>query len=339
MAIRIHVLKKERSMSSTVLVERMEPEGPGLERQISDAMTKLGIARRFDEARAVFIKPNLTYDKYKEGVTTRVEFVEAIVRCLRKINSVTRIYIGEGEGGSQAFSMTKAMEAMGFPTLESKYPNVRVINLSTVLSRSVELKAFGKPYSLDLPALFFDEVDFSITCPVPKVHCMTKITLSYKNQWGCLPDTMRLRNHYAFDEIIAQVSDVLKFRYAFLDGKFGLDDNGPMNGTPVRLDWFVASDSLGAFDLTVAEMMCQDWRKVGHLRKARALGLMPEPSDVDVVGDRQALRREFTLRRNFWNYPALAAFKSKRLTRIVYLSRVSKLLHDIMYTFRRRPLE
>lgn len=326
-------------MSFTVLTEGMMPDGPRLDDQIQAAVSRLGLDRRFSQAQAVFIKPNLTYDRYKEGVTTRIEFVEAIVRCLRAISGKTKIYIGESEGGSQAFSMTKAMEVMGFYALQDRYQNLKVINLSTMPSRTVELIAFGKPYPLDLPALFFDEIDFSISCPVPKVHCMTKITLSYKNQWGCLPDTMRLRNHYAFDEIIAQVAEKLKFRYAFLDGRFGLDDNGPMNGTPVRLDWFVAADSLGAFDLVVSEMMGQEWSKVGHLRKAYDQGFLPDRSKVEVIGDPQSMRRKFTLHRSFWNYPALAAFRSKVLTRLVYLSRVSKLLHDIMYTFRKRPLE
>lgn len=326
-------------MSTIVFVEHMEPDDVGLEYQVDDAIKTLGVSKKFNEARAVFIKPNLTYDKYKKGVTTRIEFVETIVKCLRKINATTKIYIGEGEGGSQAFSMTKAMEVMGFFALENKYENVKIINISTLPTKTVELTAFGKPYPLELPAIFFDEIDFSITCPVPKVHCMTKITLSFKNQWGCLPDTMRLSNHYAFDEIIAQVCDKLKFQYAFLDGRYGLDDNGPMNGTPINLDWFVAADSLGAFDLIVSEMMGQNWRKIGHLKKAYTLGFIPSRSEVSVLGDIKSLQRKFKLRRNFWNYPALIAFKSKNITRIVYLSHISKFLHDVMYTFRKRPLD
>ena len=46
---------------------------------------------------------------------------------------------------------------------------------------------------------------------------------------------MRLKNHYVFDEIISQVSRKLKFKYAFLDGKYGLDNNGPIVGDSVKL--------------------------------------------------------------------------------------------------------
>ena len=128
--------------------------------------------------------------------------------------------------------------------------------------------------------LFFDEIDFSITCPVLKVHCMTKISLSFKNQWGCLPDTMRMKNHYVYDKIIGQICDILKFRYAFLDRGIGLNNNGSMVGHLIELNWFVASNSLGAFDVVVSEMMGFNLRGIEHLREAANLGLIPSPEKL-----------------------------------------------------------
>ena len=305
--------------------------------QIAGSLAPLGLVSDFNAAKAIFIKPNLTYPKYKEGVTTRKEFIEQLVAALRTVNSSTIIYIGEGEGGYNSFSMTDAMRSMGYFELEEKYPNVKIVNISKIPSHNVELIAKGKPYKIDLPTLF-DEIDFSISCPLPKVHCMTGITLSFKNQWGCLPDTMRLKNHYAFDEIIGQICNKLKFRYAFLDGKYGLDDNGPMAGIPVVLNWFAASNSLGAFDVLVSEMMGVNWKSIGHLRMADKYGYIPSCDKIQVIGDHIAMSRKFTLNRTSWNYPALAAFRSKPLTYLFYFSKISKLLHDIMYTFRKKPI-
>jgi uncharacterized protein (DUF362 family) len=144
--------------------------------------------------------------------------------------------------------------------------------------------------------------------------------------------------HYAFPHLISQIADALRFRYAFLDGKFGLDRNGPMVGTPVTVGWLVSGDSLGAFDVTVSGMMGWDWRKIAYLRLAHRNGYAPGPEGIDVVGPLEELRRPFSLHRTFWSYPALAAFHSRRLTRIIYLSSISKLLHDVMYTFRERPI-
>jgi len=141
-----------------------------------------------------------------------------------------------------------------------------------------------------------------------------------------------------FDYLISKISDILKFKYAFLDGKYGLNNNGPMVGDPVEVNWFVASNSLGAFDMIVSEMMGFDWRKVGHLKIAAKYGFIPRRQDIEVIGDLGSLKRRFFLKRSFWNYPALAAFHSKRLTDLVYFSGWAKLLHDIMYTFRKKPI-
>ncbi len=326
-------------MVKPIVIVDKSAEGfnPMLE-QFALCIKELSLDEAFANAKAVFIKPNLTYPKFKEGVTTRLEFVESLVAALRKINSTTKIYIGEGEGGYNSFSMTEALREMGFNEMASKYPNVEIINLSAVPRVTVEIMAKNKPYYIELPAFFFNEIDFSISCPVPKVHCMTKITLSLKNQWGCLPDTMRLKNHYVFNEIINQVCEKLKFRYAFLDGKFGLDDNGPMNGVPIEVNWFAASNSLGAIDMIISEMMGFDWKTVGHLKKAEKFGFMPKRNSIKIIGNMDKLKHKFTLRRNVWNYPALIAFHSKNLTHLFYFSVLAKLLHDIMYSIRKRPI-
>lgn len=185
-------------MTPVVFIQKLAQESQSLEHQFIRSFELISIIGDFQKATSIFIKPNLTYPTYRKGVTTRKDSVESLVAALRQINSTTKIYIGEGEGGYNSFSMTDAMRAMGFYDIVKRYSNVEVVNLSKLPRRTVELKANGKPYLIDLSELFFDEIDFSITCPLPKVHCMTKVTLAMKNQWGCLPDTMRLKNHYVW---------------------------------------------------------------------------------------------------------------------------------------------
>lgn len=149
---------------------------------------------------------------------------------------------------------------------------------------------------------------------------------------------MRLKNHYVFDEIITQVCEKLKFHYAFLDGKYGLDTNGPINGAMVELNWFAASNSLGAMDMVISEMMGINWQNVGHFRIAERFGYMPKKEDIKIIGNIDNLKRQFILKRTFWNYPALVAFHSRNLTDLVYFSRWANLLHEIMYSFRKKPI-
>jgi len=51
--------------------------------------------------------------------------------------------------------------------------------------------------TVESPVFLLDEVDVFVILPVPKVHVMTRVSLGFKNQWGCQPGAMRLRDHPA----------------------------------------------------------------------------------------------------------------------------------------------
>jgi uncharacterized protein (DUF362 family) len=177
--------------NAKVLVDRLDEER--LVDQLHRHALELGMDAAVRAARSVFLKPNLTYPRFKPGVTTRVEFVEALVIALRRMNPDLAIVVGDGEGGYNSFPMTEALRSMGFMELAARHPGVKVVNLSTVPRTSVPFRTPQGTVNIDVPALLHDEVDFAISCPLPKIHDMTKVTLSYKNLWGCLPDTMRLQ--------------------------------------------------------------------------------------------------------------------------------------------------
>jgi hypothetical protein len=86
-------------------------------------------------------------------------------------------------------------------------------------------------------------------------------------------------------------------------------------------------------------MMGFDWEKIGYLKVAKKYGYLPKKEDIELIGDINSLSFKFALRRGFWQYPALIAFKSRYLTNFFYLSNYAKIMHDIMYIFRKRPIE
>ncbi len=51
-----------------------------------------------------------------------------------------------------------------------------------------------------------------------------------------------------------------------MDGRYGLDRNGPMRGEATELNWLVASDSVFHADLVMARLLGVEWRRVAHLR-------------------------------------------------------------------------
>lgn len=320
-----------------VVIDKLSQNPVDFHLQLQTAAEILGLNDDVKMAKAVFIKPNLTYPVYKEGVTTRVEFVRDLVSLLKELNPELSIYIGEAEGGYNSFSMSAAMEGMGFNQLSREFSSIKIVNLSQIPCQTITITTNKGLFTIELPDIFFNEIDFSISCPLPKIHAMTKVSLSFKNQWGCLPDVMRLKNHYMFDHVISKISEKLKFKYTFLDGRFGLNNNGPMVGDAVEVNWFAASNSLGAFDMVLAEMMGFKWEKIKHLKYAAKEGLLPERKHVDIIGNVDLLKKEFILRRNIWAYPALFAFRSRLLTHLFYFSKLAKPLHDFMYLFRKKP--
>ncbi|MBU0595794.1 DUF362 domain-containing protein, partial [Candidatus Bipolaricaulota bacterium] len=184
-----------------------------------------------------------------------------------------------------------------------------------------------------LPCLLLDEVDLLVTMPVPKIHAMTGLTLGLKNQWGCIPDRMRLRNHHLFDQAIVAINAAL-LPVVVADGEYFLDENGPMDGTPVAMDLVIAGNNVFAFDRVVAELMNWDWASVPHFRAAARAGLLPRDlADIQCSCDpRLVSQHRFVLHRGLRAWIALAGFKSQFVTWFGYESWFGRVvLHRILY--------
>ena len=166
----------------------------------------LGAADRLRQAGGIFIKPNLTYPQFRPGVTTTREVIEAALKVLTELNP--RVVIGESDGGYGSFEIEAAFQAFDLYNLARRY-GASVVNLSREPVETCTFATRGGPISLEMPRFILRENFVTVTLPVPKVHCMTGISLSFKNQWGCIPDMMRLRLHYHFNEIIGPINRLL----------------------------------------------------------------------------------------------------------------------------------
>jgi len=177
--------------------------------------------------------------------------------------------------------------------------------------------------------------------PVPKIHAMTVLSLGFKNQWGCIPDNMRLRLHHIFNELIVHINKLLN-PYVISDGKYFLDKNGPMDGEPIKMDLIIAANSVGAFDRYVSELMGISYKNVPHLREAALMGELPDNlSEINYNVHPDINRNQlFELKRNFRNYIALAGFNSRFLTWLGYESWFGKeILHKLLYLVTSRPIK
>ena len=120
-----------------------------------------------------------------------------------------------------------------------------------------------------------------------------------------------------------------------MDGRYGLDRNGPMRGEAIELNWLLASDSVFHADLVMARLLGVDWRRVAHLR----FFARREPADafdrIEFNTDyRQFQRARFRLERQWTDLPGWCTFHSRLLAWLGYESWLAAPLHRLLYCFR-----
>ncbi len=282
----------------------------------------------------VALKPNLTFPVFRPGVMTNPEALEAVVLHLKEFTD--RITICEADsGGYNRFSMDEVFARTGISEFAKRH-GVRVVNMSYAPSRPIHFRSRFREFSVPLPTLLLDETDLFITLPVPKVHSNAMVSLALKNQWGVIQEpALRLKLHPHFREVIYHVNKALPRSLAVVDGKYGLNRNGPLRGDPVELNWLVVSDNLFVNDAVVSEIMGFDWRAIPHLRYALRKEGIHSLAGIEFNADYRAFEKEkFYLAREWTDYPGVLTFHSRVLAYIGYESVLARPLHWLLYRFR-----
>lgn len=297
----------------------------------------IGLGGRLKQGNTVFIKPNLTFPIFRKGVMTNPVCIEAIVAALKDYTD--RIIVGEADsGGYNRFSIDSVLEKTGIKDLETKY-GIRVVNLSHLSSRNIQFRHKRRWVQVPFSTLLLDETDLFVTVPVPKVHMNSGVSMAVKNQWGCIPEpSVRLKLHPFLEKVLYEIDKRLPPSLVVIDGKYGLNHCGPMEGHPVELGWLMVADDPYVADTACCQLMEIDPRKISYLRhREREEG----PFGVDGItfnNDwKPFVREKFYLTRKWTDYPGVLAFHSRFLAYIAYHSPLSTLLHKLLYMFR-KPL-
>jgi len=309
-----------------------------IEGAVFECMKGISLLERLTNSSRVALKPNFTYPYYKPGVTTSPQVIRTVVKILRKYTP--RIAIVETDGGYGAWQASEAFYGHDIYSLGKEY-GIEVVNLNEEPRELISFKSGNRKHQLPLPTRLLHETDIFITMPVPKIHCMTGLTLAYKNQWGCVPDTMRLRWHYILDDAVIAINKAL-MPAVLADGTYFLDRNGPMEGSPVRMNLIIAASDAGSFDRYVSELMGFRWQSVSHLKRAVEIGDMPRELGEIVynISPEEIRMHTFRLKRTLRNWMALAGFKSRFLTWLGYESWFGKVvLHSILYAIAGKPIK
>lgn len=282
----------------------------------------------------MFLKPNLTFPVYRPGVMTSYECLKNVVEIL--VNRKYQVIIGEADsGGYNRFSIDEVFKGMGIDKLAAE-TGARIVNLSFTEPEWLEVRAGFRRLRVPVPKLLLHEIGAFITLPVPKVHLNTQVSMSIKNQWGCIQEpSERLKLHPYFAEVMYEFNRRLPNAHSIIDGRYGLNRSGPMLGDPVELNWLMVANDLVAADRICCRLMQIDELEVKYLRHFRDRGWWPELPGIRLRPDWEQFRKtKFYLKRKWTDLPGLVCFNNSFLAWLGYRSPLAGFAHWLLYLFR-----
>jgi uncharacterized protein (DUF362 family) len=301
---------------------------------VARGLEQVGFFHAVPTGGTVFLKPNLTYPQYRPGVMTSYECIKAVTECL--VHHGYRVIIGESDsGGYKPFPMDAVFEQMGLNQLAAQ-TGARLVNMTLSDPESMVVRCGSRRLSVPVAKFLLQEIQGVITLPVPKVHLNTRVSMSIKNQWGCIQDPQaRLRLHPFFAEVMFELNRRLPRAHSIIDGRVGLNRTGPMRGDPVELNWLLVSNDLVAADRVCLRLMQIPEDRVPHLLHFRREGWWTPFHDIQINRALEPFQKEpFYLQRHWTDLPGLACFHSRFLAWLGYHSPLAGLAHWLLYLFR-----
>lgn len=320
-------------MSATPIVSLHELAAD-YSKPVADGLLEVGFFEQVPTGTPVLLKPNLTFPQYRPGVMTSYACLEAVTKLL--IARGYPVIIGEADsGGYNRFSMDEVFKGLGIDKLAQE-TGAKLVNLSFTEPEWLEVRMRLRRLRVPVPRLLLHEVGAFITLPVPKVHNCTGVSMSIKNQWGCIQEpSVRLKLHPYFAEVMYQVNRRLPRAHSIIDGRFGLTRSGPMLGDPVKLDWLLVANDLVAADRVCTRLMQVDEESIGYLKHFRRRGWWTEFEAIRLRPDWERFRKEkFVLKRKLTDLPGLLCFNNAFLAWLGYHSPLAGFAHWLLYLVR-----
>ena len=275
----------------------------------------------------VFVKPNFTTPFHKEAITTSPTFLECLLKILK--SRTRNVILGESDGGNHSFKAEEAFEGHNMYRI-CEENGVDLVSLSSLPAETIESKILGKTVKVQLPRMLLEDIDCFIAVPVLKVHVMTTVSLSLKNSWGCVPDTMRGMHHQNLSHKLALIARLLKPKIVVVDGINSLNKHGPMYGEAVKTNLVLMGDNSVATDALGVRIMGFSPERVSHIAVAGKAGLGSiNLSDVQINTDWQEYRRQFNIEKTLIDRLSTIPFRSDALAQLIFNSPLTVPIYKI----------
>lgn len=266
---------------------------------VSKGVELLGGIHRFAAAgEKILLKPNVLVGTHPDRcVSTHPAVLKAVGRLFKKVTS--NLSYGDSPGaGQSAVHLQKALlsEAAG------------EIGIETADFDRGQEREFGKSPASEkfIIANGVLEADGLISLSKLKTHHLTRMTGAVKNQFGCIPGTIKRSYHlklpgvYDFSKMLVNLTLLLMPRLYIMDGIRAMEGNGPQGGDPVDMGVLLFSSDPVALDSVMCAAIDLDPLYVPTNPAGRRLGLGTYRMDeIDIVGDDIAsvINGDFNVRR------------------------------------------
>ena len=256
---------KSKGKDEKVHISRYRP----IKKNLKKSLEAVGWKDIVHKGDTVTIKVNATHFDYLPGLTVTPELVSEFVELLG--SRADRVIVGESN--LQRVSAETALKGCGI-WKAAEEAGAEVVNFSKQKTKKVELSRKGHFTTYDAPVPYAD-CDVFASMPVFKTHKLTEVTLTIKNHFGCVTDDLRLKHHGYIEKVLGDMLEILKPRLVVMDGRIGLESDGPIAGLPKELDLLLTGTNAVAADAVACEIMGFDPFKIKHISHANQRGLGP----------------------------------------------------------------
>jgi uncharacterized protein (DUF362 family) len=198
------------------------------------------------------------------GATIDPRLVKYLAEWLLDRRSIKEIIIAEAD--ATALCADRAFFGLGWDRIIAETPKTRYLNLSG--DERVKVKVDGLFLKEVEMSRTFMEADYVISFAKLKTHSMQVISGIMKNQFGAIPEKLKVVYHPQLAEVICDVIRIRPPDLCLVDGLIAHEGPGPVSGIPRVMRLIIGGTDAVATDHVCARLMGKDPRHVPHLKLA-----------------------------------------------------------------------
>ena len=243
----------------------------------------LGGAKAFVQpGERILLKPNLLSGRAPERAVTTHPSVFQTVATAFQTAGATLLYgdspgFGNPQTAAQRAGLLEVAQELGVELADFTHGEI----VSFPEGRQ------NKQFTIARGVLNADGI---VSLPKLKSHGLTRMTGAIKNQFGCIPGTLKAEFHARlprvdlFSQMLVDLNRFLKPRLFIMDGIVAMEGNGPQNGTPRPMNVLLFSRDPVAIDAAVCRLIELDPKLVLPIQYGIEFGLGAY-ENIEYLGD------------------------------------------------------